>query len=68
MPAFGAGTLDDRMLADIIRYVVWARSPHDPGGAALDHAGPVPEGMVAWLGGLFALVVFARLIGKRWQP
>ena len=68
MPAFGPRAVDDRTLADIARYVIWARSPHDPGGAALDHAGPVPEGMVAWLGGLFALVVFARLVGKRWQP
>ena len=68
MPAFGPRAVDDRTLADIIRYVIWARSPHDPGGAALGHAGPVSEGMAAWLGGLFALVVFARLVGKRWQP
>jgi quinol---cytochrome-c reductase cytochrome c subunit len=68
MPAFSPGTIDNRALADIIGYVVWARSPSDPGGTALDHAGPVPEGMVAWFGGLFALVLVTRLIGKRWQP
>ena len=68
MPAFSRGTIDDRALADIVRYVVWARSPYDPGGTALDHAGPVPEGMVAWFGGLFALVLVTRLIGKRRQP
>ena len=65
MPKFGPEQLSDRDIASIARYVEYAKNPENPGGWELFAIGPVPEGMVAWLIGLLALVVIIRLIGKR---
>ena len=65
MPRFSRGELSDRHVADIAAYVVSTRRPDDPGGWAIGHLGPVPEGMVAWGIGVVALLVIARLIGER---
>ena len=55
------------MLADIIRYVVWAarRTIRAARPSTTPARCPRACGVA---GGLFALVVFARLIGKGWQP
>ena len=68
MPRFGEGQLSDDGIASIARYVEYAKNPANPGGWELFDIGPVPEGMVAWLVGLLALVVVIRLIGKRDTP
>jgi ubiquinol-cytochrome c reductase cytochrome c subunit len=65
MPAFGEGVIDDHELASIVRYVDYLRDPVDPGGFSLGRIGPVTEGMVAWLVGMAALIIAARLIGTR---
>jgi ubiquinol-cytochrome c reductase cytochrome c subunit len=65
MPAFGEGVLDDHQLASIVRYVDYLRDPVDPGGFSLGRIGPVTEGLVAWLVGMAALLIAARLIGTR---
>jgi len=65
MPRFDAEQLDDRELDDVIRYILYARDPDDRGGWALGNVGPIPEGMVAWLLAGTALVLVARMIGKR---
>jgi ubiquinol-cytochrome c reductase cytochrome c subunit len=66
MPAFGERQIDDRTLDSIARYVVWAsRHPDDRGGWGLGNIGPIPEGMVAWLIGIVALLIVIRLIGER---
>lgn len=65
MPAFPASEIDERELNDIIRYVLYTRDPEDAGGWAIGHIGPIPEGLVAWLIGLGALVLLAVAIGKR---
>jgi ubiquinol-cytochrome c reductase cytochrome c subunit len=65
MPRLDAEQLDDRQLEDVIRYIQYAHDPADPGGWPLGNVGPIPEGMVAWLLGGTALVVVARVIGKR---
>ncbi|HEV8686066.1 MAG TPA: c-type cytochrome [Gaiellaceae bacterium] len=65
MPRFDAEQLDDRQLNDVIRYILYARDPDDRGGWSLGNVGPIPEGMVAWLLAGIALVLVARVIGKR---
>jgi ubiquinol-cytochrome c reductase cytochrome c subunit len=65
MPEWGESQLSDAEVASIVRYVESAKSPEDPGGWAIGHLGPIPEGMVAWFIGLGALLLVARVIGER---
>jgi ubiquinol-cytochrome c reductase cytochrome c subunit len=51
---------------DIARYVESLRTdPYNRGGAPIGGKGPVPEGFVAWVIGLGALVLAARWIAGR---
>jgi quinol---cytochrome-c reductase cytochrome c subunit len=68
MPKFSEQQLSEGELASIVRYIQYAKHPENPGGWALFDIGPVPEGMVAWLIGLFALVLVIRVLGKRHTP
>jgi ubiquinol-cytochrome c reductase cytochrome c subunit len=68
MPKFNERQLSDRELASIARYVEYSKNPENPGGWELFDIGPVPEGMVTWLIGLFALVLVIRVLGKRDTP
>lgn len=63
MPQFAPGSLDDAQVADISAYVRHLRDPGDRGGFDLGHLGPVPEGLVAVVGGLGALVLILRWLG-----
>ena len=66
MPRFGAAALSQADVDSIARYVTTVRShPDDRGGWSLGHLGPIPEGMVAWLIGIVALLAVARVIGER---
>ncbi len=65
MPRFPASQIDDRDLDSIIRYVRYAKHPHDAGGWAIGHLGPLPEGLVAWLIGGSLLVAVCVLIARR---
>ncbi len=65
MPVFGADTLDDEQVASIVRYVGYLRHPEDRGGFGLGHLGPIPEGFVAWVVGLGAMLVAVRWIGTK---
>jgi ubiquinol-cytochrome c reductase cytochrome c subunit len=65
MPRFGEGQLNDRDVASVARYVLSTRSPDDRGGWGIGHVGPVPEGLVAWLVGMTAMLGIARLLGER---
>jgi len=65
MPKFSKKQLSDDELASIARYIDYAKNPENPGGWELFDIGPVPEGMVAWLIGLFALVLVIRVLGER---
>ena len=65
MPVFGPETLDDGQVASIVRYVSYLRNPDDRGGQPLGHIGPVPEGFVAWIIGLGAMLATAYWIGTR---
>jgi len=63
MPAFGPEAIDDRQVDAIAAYVQYLRRPDDRGGDGLGHLGPIPEGLVAWMVGLLAIVLVARWIG-----
>ncbi|HEX3623153.1 MAG TPA: c-type cytochrome [Acidimicrobiales bacterium] len=65
MPVFGPETLDDAQLASIVRYVGYLHKPDDHGGFGLGHLGPIPEGFVAWIVGLGAMLVAVRWIGTK---
>jgi ubiquinol-cytochrome c reductase cytochrome c subunit len=65
MPVFGPDTLDDAQLASVVRYVGYLHHPDDRGGLGLGHLGPIPEGFVAWVVGLGAMLVAVRWIGTK---
>lgn len=71
MPRFGRDELSDRDVDDVARFVsdLQTRSDRpnseDAGGFSLGHYGPVAEGLVAWLFGIGALMLFVRAIGSR---
>jgi ubiquinol-cytochrome c reductase cytochrome c subunit len=64
MPRFGFA---QPQLNAIAAYVQTLRQPPSPGGLSLAGLGPVPEGLVAGLVGLVALLVVARWIGAPTQ-
>jgi ubiquinol-cytochrome c reductase cytochrome c subunit len=68
MPRFSEAQLNDRELTAIAKYVQYAKHPENPGGWALFNVGPVPEGMVAWLIGLLALLLLIRMLGRNEAP
>lgn len=65
MPRFDTKTVDPDQARDIAAYVQYLRAPEDPGGIDLEHLGPVPEGLVAWVVGLGALILITRMLGIR---
>jgi ubiquinol-cytochrome c reductase cytochrome c subunit len=62
MPVFNDNTITPSEKRDIIAYVTQTRTEANPGGFSLGRVGPVTEGLVAWLGGLLALVLTAMWI------
>jgi ubiquinol-cytochrome c reductase cytochrome c subunit len=65
MPAFGPETITQTQLDDLAAYVRYLRDPEDPGGLPIGRTGPIPEGFVAWLVGMVALLVLVAWIGTR---
>jgi len=64
MPRFNDAAISDASLADIVAYIesLRLRDP-DPGGFDLGYLGPVAEGAIAWIFGLWVIVLFIRRIG-----
>ena len=65
MPVFGPETLDDEEVASIVRYVEYLSKPEDRGGFGLGRLGAIPEGFVAWVVGLGAMLMAVRWIGTK---
>ena len=65
MPAFGDKVLTPDQKLAIVKYVTALRKEPNPGGNGLGRIGPIPEGLVAWVGGLGALVIATLWIGAR---
>ena len=62
MPVFNNTTITPAQKRDIIAYVVNTRATPNPGGFGLGRIGPVTEGLVAFLGLLFFMVLVAMWI------
>lgn len=62
MPVFNDRTLTPTDKRAIIAYVTRTRSEANPGGFSLGRVGPTTEGLLAWLGGMGALVLAAMWI------
>jgi quinol---cytochrome-c reductase cytochrome c subunit len=62
MPVFSDTTITPDQKRDIIAYITSIRSEPNPGGLSLGRIGPVTEGLVAFLGGVAALVFAALFI------
>ncbi len=62
MPVFNDTTITPNEKRDIIAYVVGSRDTPNPGGFSLGRIGPVTEGLVAFLGLLFFMVLAAMWI------
>jgi ubiquinol-cytochrome c reductase cytochrome c subunit len=67
MPRFNKELLDDSAVDSIAKYVELIQDPDDRGGWGIGHVGPVPEGLVAWFGGILAALLIARALGSRRQ-
>lgn len=65
MPLFTSEMISDEDATAIAAYVEYLQHPETPGGGALAYIGPVAEGFMAWVGGVFVIVLFARWIGGR---
>ena len=65
MPVFNDTTITPSQKRDIVAYVTETRSSPNPGGFSLGRVGPVTEGLVAWLGGMAALVAAAWWIAAK---
>ena len=66
MPRFSDNQLTPDEKRDITRYVRYITHENkDPGGAALGHYGPIPEGLVVFLVGIGALIIVTLWIGAR---
>ncbi len=64
MPKFPRATISATQADQIAAYVQELRHPADPGGIDLGRLGPVPEGLIAWVFGLGALMLITRLLGR----
>jgi ubiquinol-cytochrome c reductase cytochrome c subunit len=62
MPVFNDTTITPSEKRDIIAYVAATRAQPNPGGFSLGRIGPVTEGLVAFLGLLFFMVLAAMWI------
>ncbi len=65
MPVFGTDTISADDLDSLVRYVEYLDDPEDPGGLPIGRTGPIPEGFVAWLIGMVALLALVAWIGTR---
>jgi ubiquinol-cytochrome c reductase cytochrome c subunit len=65
MPSFGAESLSDEDVRAVAAYVELLHHPDDRGGTPLLHLGPLPEGAVAWIVGIGAMLLFVSWVGER---
>ena len=64
MPVFD---LPEEDLNAIVTYVEYLGEAANPGGLAIGGIGPVPEGLVAWGGGMALLALIVYLVGRQWD-
>jgi ubiquinol-cytochrome c reductase cytochrome c subunit len=65
MPKFGDGLLTSDEKRAIITFIQNNKATIDPGGYALGGFGPAPEGLIAFLVGMGAIVAATLWMGSR---
>ena len=65
MPKFGDGQLTPDEKRAIITYIQNNKETIDPGGYALGGFGPAPEGLIAFLVGMGAIVAATLWMGSK---
>ena len=65
MPKFSDGQLTPEEKTAIIAFVQNNKETVDPGGAPLGGFGPAPEGLIAFIVGMTAIVAFTLWMGSR---
>ena len=65
MPVFGDNQLTEEQKQAITNYVQTLKEQGDPGGAPIGRMGPVPEGLVAWVVGIGAIMLMILWIGAK---
>jgi ubiquinol-cytochrome c reductase cytochrome c subunit len=64
MPHFDSRLISDTDLNALVAYVLTLRQPPDIGGYSVEGAGPVGEGLLAWIIGIGAAVIVMVLVGE----
>jgi ubiquinol-cytochrome c reductase cytochrome c subunit len=65
MPVFSDNQLTPDEKRAIVAYIQTLKASKDPGGHGLDRIGPVSEAIVAWVGGVGALMIVILWIGAK---
>ena len=65
MPIFSDNQLTPDEKRAIVAYIQTMKASKDPGGAGIDRIGPVSEAIVAWVGGVGALMIVILWIGAK---
>ena len=65
MPVFGDSQITPDQKRSVIKFLRSLDQESNPGGNGIGRLGPIPEGLVAWVVGLGALVVMTLWIGAR---
>jgi ubiquinol-cytochrome c reductase cytochrome c subunit len=65
MPVFGDNQLTPDEKRAVVAYVQTQKEDVDPGGAGIGRTGPVPEGLVVFVVGIAALLVFTVWIAGK---
>lgn len=68
MPHFDYKQISQVQMDSLAKYVSYAQHPNNAGGWSIYNLGPIPEGMVAFMLGVGALMIVARLIGETTAP
>jgi ubiquinol-cytochrome c reductase cytochrome c subunit len=65
MPVFNDNQITPQQKRKIVSYIQTLKASKDPGGAGIDRIGPVSEAIVAWVGGVGALMIIILWIGAK---
>jgi ubiquinol-cytochrome c reductase cytochrome c subunit len=65
MPVFSDNQLTPDEKRAIVAYIQMLNATKDPGGHGIDRIGPVSEAIVAWVGGVGALMIAILWIGAK---
>lgn len=65
MPVFSDNQLTPDQKRAIVTYIQTLKASKDPGGHGLDRIGPVSEAIVAWVGGVGAIMIAILWIGAK---